>query len=156
MERGVAEMSKKDAPGSTPINDESKRDDEQSLRLYAEDLDVKKRQVVTGRVQVSAVTHEHEKLVDELLGRERVEIERIAIGSRIDAMPAIRNEGDTIVIPVVEETLAIQRQLILKEEVRVRRVRDEEQYRETVTLRNQEAVVTRLAPDSNNTNEREE
>jgi uncharacterized protein (TIGR02271 family) len=96
-------------------------------------------------------------LVDELLGRERVEIERIAIGSRIDAMPAIRNEGDTIVIPVVEETLAIQRQLILKEEVRVRRVRDEEQYRETVTLRNQEAVVKRLAPDdSNNTNEREE
>jgi uncharacterized protein (TIGR02271 family) len=95
--------------------------------------------------------------VDELLGRERVEIERIAIGSRIDAMPAIRNEGDTIVIPVVEETLAIQRQLILKEEVRVRRVRDEEQYRETVTLRNQEAVVKRLAPDdSNNTNEREE
>jgi uncharacterized protein (TIGR02271 family) len=126
--------------------------DAETLRLYAEELDVGKRQIVTGRVEVSAVTREHEKLIDELLGRERVEIETVPIGKYIDAMPAIRNEGDTIVIPVVEETLAIQRQLRLKEEVRVRRVRDEERYREAVTLRNQEAVVTRLAPDENNSN----
>jgi uncharacterized protein (TIGR02271 family) len=144
-------MSKKGAPGGAPANEQLGAQ-EQSLRLYSEDLDVKKRQVITGRVQVSAVTHEHEKLVDELLSRERVEVETIPIGKRIDAIPAIRNEDDTIVIPVVEETLAIQRQLILKEEVRVRRVRDEEHFRKTVTLRNQEAVVTRLAPDDSNSN----
>ncbi|HEY2474885.1 MAG TPA: DUF2382 domain-containing protein [Candidatus Cybelea sp.] len=141
---------KRDAGGTR--DDREQEPDAETLRLYAEELDVGKRQVVTGRVQVSAVTREHEKLIDELLGRERVEIETVPIGKYIDAMPAIRNEGDTIVIPVVEETLAIQRQLRLKEEVRVRRVRDEERYREAVTLRNQEAVVTRLAPDESNSN----
>jgi uncharacterized protein (TIGR02271 family) len=146
-------MSRKRGASSTPNDHEPERNDE-TLRIYAEELDIGKRQIVTGSVRVSAVTREHEKLVDELLGRERVEIETVPIGKRIDAMPAIRNEGDTIVIPVVEETLAIQRQLMLKEEVRVRRVRDEEQYREAVTLRNQEAVVTRLAPDEGNPNKR--
>lgn len=145
------------AAGDTPTNDHPEQGDE-VLRLYAEALDVTKRQVVTGRVQVSAVTREREELVDETLGRERIEVETVAIGKPIDAMPSIRNEGDTIIIPVVEETLAVQRQLMLKEEVRVRRVRDEERYRETVTLRNQEAVVTRLAPEesNSNTNQREE
>jgi uncharacterized protein (TIGR02271 family) len=145
------------AAGGTPTHDQSEQNDE-VLRLHAEALEVGKRQVVTGRVKVSTVTREHEELVDETLGHERIEVETVAIGQPIDAMPSIRSEGDTIIIPVVEETLAIQRRLMLKEEVRVRRVRDDERYRETVTLRNQEAVVTRLAPeDSNsNTNQREE
>jgi stress response protein YsnF len=59
-------------------------------------------------------------------------------------MPAIRNEGDTVVIPIVEEVLVIERRLLLKEEVRVRRVRSTERHQESVTLRHHEAVVTRL------------
>ena len=48
------------------------------------------------------------------------------------------------VIPVVEEVLVTQRKLVLKEEIRLRRVRSTEQHRETVTLRRHEAVVERL------------
>jgi len=59
-------------------------------------------------------------------------------------MPAVRDEGDTIVIPIVEEVLVIERRLLLKEEVRVRRVRSTERHQETVTLRHHEAVVTHL------------
>ena len=44
-------------------------------------------------------------------------------------MPTIREEGDTIVIPIVEEMLVIERRLLLKEEVRVRRVRSMEDTR---------------------------
>jgi uncharacterized protein (TIGR02271 family) len=48
------------------------------------------------------------------------------------------------VIPIVEEVLVIERRLLLKEVVRVRRVRSTERHQESVTLRHHEAVVTRL------------
>ena len=54
-------------------------------------------------------------------------------------------EGDTIILPVVEEVLVVERRLILKEEVRLRRVRTTRRHTETVTVREQVAVVTRSA-----------
>jgi len=59
-------------------------------------------------------------------------------------MPAVREEGDTIIVPIVEEVLVIERRLFLKEEVRIRRVRSTERHQESVIIRHQEAVVTRL------------
>ena len=114
------------------------------IPLLAEEVAIAKQVVETGRVQVSRVTHEQEQLIDELLAHETVEIDRTPIGRQIDAMPAVRDEGDTIVIPIVEEVLVIERRLLLKEEVRVRRVRSTERHQESVTLRHHEAVVTHL------------
>ena len=128
-------------------NDEYRPPDSASenvVPLLAEEVAVTKQVVETGRVQVARVTHEREQLIDELLARETVEIERIPIGRQVDAMPAVREEGDTIVVPIIEEVLVVERRLFLKEEVRIRRVRSTERHRETVTLRHQEAVVTRL------------
>lgn len=117
------------------------------IPLFQEELSVSKRVVPTSRVQVSRVTHSHEQLVDELLEREQVEVERVAIDKPIDRMPSVREEGDCLIFPVVEEVLNIQRVLVLKEEVRVRRVKGTERYQERVTLRKQEAVVNRLPID---------
>ena len=118
------------------------------IPLYAEDLSVSKRQVVTGRVRVETVTREHEQLVDAQLVRERVEVERVAIGKPIDAIPAVRQDGDTTIIPVVEEILVVERRLVLKEEIHIHRVRTTEQHQERVTLHRQEAVVTRLPSET--------
>jgi uncharacterized protein (TIGR02271 family) len=117
------------------------------IPLFEEELSVSKRVVPTSRVQVSRVTNSHEQLVDELLSREQVEVERVPIGKPIDAMPSVREEGDCIIVPVVEEVLKIERLLVLKEEVRIRRVKGTERYQERVTLRKQEAVVNRLPID---------
>lgn len=114
------------------------------IPLFAEKLAVSKRVVSTSRVQVSRVTHSYEQLVDELLAQEKVEVERVPIDRLIDAMPSVREEGDSIIVPVVEEVLKIERLLVLKEEVRIKRVKGTERYQETVTLRKQEAVVNRL------------
>jgi uncharacterized protein (TIGR02271 family) len=121
--------------------------EEMIIALHAEELHVAKRQIDTGRVQVSTVTHQREQLVEELLARERVEVDRVAIDRPIDAMPPIREEGDVIIVPVVEEVLVVERRLRLKEEVRIRRVRSTEKYQEKVMLRHQEAVVNRLPVD---------
>jgi uncharacterized protein (TIGR02271 family) len=122
--------------------DEDKR--ETVVPLLAEEVEVAKRRVETGRVRVTTVTHEREHLVDELLATERVEIERISVDRQVETMPAVREEGDTIIVPIVEEVLVIERRLILKEEVRIRRVRSTERHQESVIIRHQEAVVTRL------------
>ena len=114
------------------------------IPLLAEEIAVSKQVVETGRVQVARVTHERKQLIDELLTHETVEIDRTPIGRQVDAIPAVRDEGDTVVIPIVEEVLVIERRLLLKEEVRVRRVRSMERHQESVTLRHHEAVVTRL------------
>lgn len=130
----------------------STADTERTVPVLAEELMVTKRKVDTGRVRVNTVTHEHDALVNETLSKEKVEVERIAVGKVIDAIPAVRNEGDVIVIPVVEEELLIERRLILKEEVRIRRVHETEGHQERVTLRRQEAVITHVPADTQSPN----
>ena len=120
-----------------------KAPDSATLQLLAEELSVSKQTEETGRVRVATRTREREALVDEDLARERVEIETVPIGLRIDAMPEVRVEGDTTIVPVVEEILVVERRLVLKEEVRLKRVRSTEHHKEKVTLRYQEAEVTR-------------
>jgi stress response protein YsnF len=119
------------------------QDGEMKIPLFEETMSVSKHVVPTSRVQVSRVTHSHEELIDELLHREQIEIERTPMEKAIDTMPSIRQEGDVTVIPVVEEVVRVERHLVLKEEVRIRRVRTTERFQESVTLRKQEAVITR-------------
>src|SRR5215471_18982622 len=112
--------------------------------LLSEELSVSKRVVPKTRVQVSRVTRQREELIDQLLAREHVVVERIPIEKEVAVMPVVREEGDTIVIPIVEEALTVQRRLMLKEEVRIRKIRETERHQERVTLRKHEAKITRL------------
>jgi uncharacterized protein (TIGR02271 family) len=98
----------------------------------------------TGRLRIAKVTRTRDHLIDELLARETVEVERVAIGRDVTAIPTVRDDGETMVIPIVEEHLVVERRLVLKEEIHVRRVRTSEHFRETVPLRYQEAEITRL------------
>ena len=122
--------------------------DDPTQQLLAEELSVDKETLETGRVRITTRTREREVLVDENLAREHVEIERVPVGSRIYAVPKVRQEGDTTIVPVVEEALVVERRLMLKEEIRIRRVRTTDRHQETVTLRHQEAVVTRHQTDT--------
>jgi len=114
------------------------------IPLHVEEISFAKKRVVTGRVRISTVTRQQEQLVDELLTREQVEIERTPMSKTLDRMPAVREECDVIIIPVVEETLVIERRLILKEEIRIRRVRSTERHQERLNVRKQEVVVARI------------
>jgi stress response protein YsnF len=93
-------------------------------------------------------------MIDVPLSRERVEVERIAIGREIEAIPPRRQEGDTTIVPVVEEVVVVRRTLVLKEELHIRHVRSTEQHRENVTLRRQEAVIDRLPVEQPPTEEK--
>ena len=123
------------------------------LRLFAEEVAVTREAVETGRVRIAKVTRKKEHLVEEDLARETVEVKTVPIGRQVDAAPAVRDDGETMIIPVMEEIIVIERRLVLKEELHVRRIRSIERHRETVQLRYQEAEVSRLpaqAPTTKN------
>lgn len=116
--------------------------DVQVLPLYAEQVAISKR-VRKTRVQVARTTRTREAVVEEDLAHEQVVVERVAIGRVVDAVPDVRQDGDVTILPVMEEIVVVERRLILKEEVHIRRVRTTERHVETVTLREQEVAVTR-------------
>jgi stress response protein YsnF len=77
-----------------------------------------------------------------------VQVERVPIGRAVAAVPAVREEGDTTILPVVEEVIVVERRLILKEEVHIRRIKVAERHTETVTTREQTVEIYRTEADS--------
>ena len=114
-----------------------------TLELVAERLHVTKRRVVTGRVDVRTVTDTVEETVRSTLRGETVEVTRVPVDREVTVAPAIRTEGDTTIIPVLEEIVVVEKRLVLKEEVRIRRIARSDEVETTVPLRRQRAVVER-------------
>ena len=114
----------------------------QVLALHKEDLVVSKR-VRKTLVRATRKTRTWDTVVQEDLHHDQVVVERVAIGRVVDAVPPVRQEGDVTILSVVEEVLVVERRLVLKEEVHLRRVRTTERHVETVALRDQDVSVTR-------------
>ncbi len=132
-----------DGAGSADRTSQPVMVDEQSLPLYVEKVDVTRRRVETVLVRATRTTRSHEKLVEEDLTHERVEVIRVAIGRVVDTVPPVREDGDTTILPVVEEVVVVERRLVLKEEVHIRRIRTSQKHVETVIVREQEADISR-------------
>ena len=121
----------------------------ETLQLHAEEAVVGTRLLQGETVRVATVTHVREHVVEVPVAHEIIEVEHVPIGQVVEVAPAIRYEGDVTILPVMEEVevVVIQRRLILKEEIHVRRRQVTETHRETISLRTQTAVVTRFVAD---------
>jgi uncharacterized protein (TIGR02271 family) len=117
------------------------------IPVMAEELDVHKRQIETGRVRITKVVHEHEELVNEPLFREEVTIERVPMNRFVDAPIPLRYEGDTIIVSLLEEVAVVEKRLMLKEELRITRRQVEDHKPLPVVLRREEANVEHIGPD---------
>jgi stress response protein YsnF len=118
--------------------------DDQKIQIVEESVIVGKECVVTGRVRVSTSSTEVEKLAQATLAGTRVEVTRKRLDRDIDAIPETRVEGDTTIIPVVEEIVVIEKRLVLVEEIRIRQIATSEDVSVPVTLRKQTATVERI------------
>jgi uncharacterized protein (TIGR02271 family) len=135
----------------------SDADDNQQvvLPIIQEEAVVQKRWVETGRVRLSKVINEREETVEEELLREHVNVERVPVNRVIDEPMPTRYEGETLIIPVVEEVLVVEKRYMLKEEVRVTKRQETEPVTQAVTLQAQDVIVERINPDiSNHTDSR--
>ena len=120
---------------------------EERIALVAEEARINKREVVTGRVRIRTRVEEAEETVRGTLDEEVVEVERVPVDRIVDAAPAVRQDGDVTIIPVMEEVLVVEKRLVLKEELHVRRRRTQESVEVPVTLRRERVEVERLPAD---------
>ena len=121
-----------------------------TLPIIEETARIGKRMVETGRVRVQTRTETHEQVLRETLRSDAVEVTRVPVDRLIaegEAAPTVRTENGVTIIPVLEEVLVVEKRLVLKEEVHLRRTASDEAVEVPVALRRQHAAVERLSPD---------
>lgn len=114
---------------------------EQMIPVIAEELDVQKRLVKDNTVRISKQVHEKVETVDVPLRAEEVEVKRVVVNRPVGESPPVRYEGDVMIIPLVEEVLAVQKQLIVREEIHISKKLVNTQHSEQVTLRREDVVI---------------
>lgn len=117
------------------------------LPLAEETLSVAKAVRTTGRVRVRTVVDTAEQVVSADLATEGVEVTHVPVDREVDAVPAVRTEGDVTIVPVVEEIVVVEKRLVLREELHIRRVRSTEHVEVPVELRRERAVVERVGAE---------
>jgi len=115
--------------------------------VIREEVQVDKRIVDTGRgVRIHKTVAELPCHIDERLLRDEVEVSHVPVDRIVplDAAPATRYEGETLVVPILEEVLVVERRVRIKEELRITRTRREEHHAETVMLKSEQVSVERF------------
>ena len=111
------------------------------MPVVREEVKISKRQVETGRVRITKHVRERQQPVRAELLRQEVEVQRVPLNRVLDAPPKVREEGDVLVIPILEEV--VEKRWLLKEEVRVRRRSVQTSHRDSVVLRTEMVSVER-------------
>lgn len=114
------------------------------IPLVEEQMSLDRRTVPTGRVRIEMHTETVEHRLPAELSRDEVEVVRVPVGRRIDRAPEPVTEGDLTIIPVVEERLVVTRELYLREEVHVRRIRRHETVEIPAQTRRQTVRIDRI------------
>lgn len=114
------------------------------IPVIEESAVVTKRVVDRGGVRITKLVHEREETIDEPLWQERVTVERVQVNQPVDHAPTVQRDGDTLIIPILEEVVVVEKRLVLKEELRVTMQRVRRRQPQSVTLRREEAVVERI------------
>lgn len=119
--------------------------EESTIPVVAEELTLGKRVLETGGVRVVKTVSEHQETVSEPVVRESASVERVVVNRLLDAgeaLPAPRQEGDTLIVPLFEEVVVVETRVRLTEELHIRRTRTEEAaIPETVTLRRESVHI---------------
>jgi uncharacterized protein (TIGR02271 family) len=117
---------------------------EMVIPVIAEEAQIRKERRIKGKVRLRKIVRHEEQTIDEPLLKERVSVERVAIDRWVDEAPPIRNEGETLIVPVVEEVLVVEKRLRLREEVRLTWHREEEHEPQHLVVRREEVSVERV------------
>ena len=119
--------------------------DEVRIPLAAEQLHVGTRRRRTGLVRVTTRVERRAAVVDPPLRRQEIEIRRRRVDRFVDRPPGVRREGDTLIVPIVEEIVTTRLKVV--EEVAITLRRSIERRPQRIPLRRERAVVERLAAD---------
>ena len=103
--------------------------------------EIERRVVDSNRVRVRTVVENNTQWIAEDLVGEQVVVDRVHVGREVSAAPDIRREGDVLIVPVVEEVLVVEKRLVLKEELHIRKIVATQHVEEPVSVSTVRAVV---------------
>ncbi len=109
--------------------------------------------IETGNVRINKVVREEEQIVEASLLKDVVDIRRVPIDRVIDEPVSTRYEGETLVIPVVEEVLIVEKRYLLKEEIHVTRRQVKTQTSQTIPVHHEAVIVKHDDPNDPQTAE---
>ena len=118
------------------------------MPLREERLEVGTREVDLGEVRVHKSVEETEAVQRGPLTREDVQIERIKVNRPVSVPEERRQEGDWLIIPIMEEVFVVQKQLIVTEEIRIRKLVVTEEHEVRGTVRREHASIEDTRPDA--------
>ncbi|MDC0715567.1 YsnF/AvaK domain-containing protein [Nannocystis bainbridge] len=95
-----------------------------------------------GRVRVDKTVDARDQQVELASVEEHVVSWRVPIGRPVEAPAPVRREGDTLILPVHEEVVVVQKQLVLREELHIRVHRVPLHEQQTLRLRAEAISVT--------------
>ena len=122
----------------------SSSDGNPTVPLLEERASIEKRTVTTGKVRVVTHTETVEELVRAVLEGEEADVVTVELDQTVNgAAPQVRTEDGVTIIPVLEEVLVVEKRLVLKREIRIRKRSTSETVEITVSLRKQRAEVER-------------
>ncbi|OGX91881.1 YsnF/AvaK domain-containing protein [Hymenobacter coccineus] len=105
---------------------------------------LEKETVETGRVVIRKYVHLDTQTVDVPLREEQVQVQRIAVNRYVDEAPAVRYEGETMILPILREEVVVTKRLLLVEELHVRTQVLNNSTPQTVELRREEVHYERV------------
>jgi uncharacterized protein (TIGR02271 family) len=118
--------------------------------ILAEELKIARQKVVTGGVRVHKTVQERTETVDQPIFQENIEVQRVPINQFVEEPPQVRYEGDVMVIPLLEETLVVEKRLVLREEIRIVKRSKTVNQPQQVVVRREEATLERIQPEAGN------
>jgi uncharacterized protein (TIGR02271 family) len=113
------------------------------IPLVEERVSVTKREVETGRLRIEVSVEERQDHIPVDLAHDELEIVRVPVNKAVSALPSVRLEGATTVIPVVEEIVVVEKRLVVVEEIHVRRKSLTETKQIPVTLKSEQVRIDR-------------
>jgi stress response protein YsnF len=116
---------------------------ESRIPVVEEQLAVQIRQRETGRVRVDLTAREENVPLEADLVSDEVVVRRVPADRFVTGPVPDRQEGDTLVISVVEEVLVVEKRLKVVEEIHITRHRRTRHLRRTASRRRQEARIER-------------
>lgn len=106
-----------------------------------ERLEIDTHQIDLGEILVHKTVEENEEVRRGPLTREDVQVVRVKVNRPVTAPEQRRQEGDWLVIPVMEEIFVVQKQLVVTEEIRIRKLTVTEEHEIRETVRRERATI---------------
>ena len=124
-----------------------------TMPVFQEAIDVGVRTVDTGRgVRIRKTVGEHDQLIEETLMHDEIDVRHVPIDKivALSEAPASRYEGDTLIVPILEEILVVEKRLRIKEEIHITRNKRPQRFSETVSVKSETVSVERFneGPDT--------